>query len=125
MRRHLSRIALPLVALAAVLLTVGCGDTMDLMRLSAELDHEYGQAHVKLAGGTHLIVTLEGAPAGPPNEKQSARGVAEYVRDHHPGYRTLEDVTVVYRTHRRYGPVGLTRSGRHTFTRAELGEPRG
>jgi hypothetical protein len=50
--------------------------------------------------------------------------VAEYVRDHYPGYRRLDEVRVVFETHRQYGPVGLTRGGgTYTFTRAELGDP--
>jgi len=125
MRRRISRLAVPLFALIAVLLATGCRDIADLMRLSAGLNKDFGQTKVNLTNGTHLSVTLTNpSPAAVSNEQQTARRVAEYVRDHYPKYGALEDVTVVLETHRQYGPVGYTRgTGSYTFARADLKSP--
>jgi hypothetical protein len=122
MSRRLHRLAIPLVALVAALSITACGDLGDMLRLSAGLRKDFGQAKVGISNGSHLTVTLQRAPA---DEEQTARRAAEYVRDHYRKYGRLDDVSVVFETHRQNGPVGYTRgNGGYTFTRAELGAPR-
>jgi hypothetical protein len=126
MRHRISRLAVPLFALTAVLLAAGCGDFTDLVQLSSGLKKDFGQASVNLTNGSHLTVTFTNPPpAAASSEAQTARRVAEYVRDHYRKYGALEDVTVAFETHRQYGPVGYTRgNGSYTFTRADLGASR-
>lgn len=124
MRHRIVRLAIPLFALAAVLLAAGCGDIADLMRLSSGLTKEFGPASLNQTDDGHLTVSLTNSPPAA-DEEQTARRVAEYVRDHYRSYGTLVDVTVDFQTHRQVGPVGYTRAnGSYTFTRADLGTSR-
>jgi hypothetical protein len=125
MRNRIFRLALPLLAIATLILGAGCGDLKDMLRLSSGISHDFGQNSVNLSNGHLLTVTLKNSrAAGHPDEAQTARRVAEYVRDHYPGFGRLQYVVVAFQQNRQYGPVGYTAGqGSYTFSPGQLGEP--
>ena len=116
---------IPLLALVLLLFPGACADMADLMRLDVGLAKEFGQANVNLTN-THLTVTFPNSRfAGRPDEAETARKAAEYVRDHYPKYRSLDGITIAFQSHHQYGPVGYTSSqGSYDFTQGDLGPPR-
>jgi hypothetical protein len=119
------RRALPFVAIAALVLVAACGGLVDLMRLSSGINHNFGLNSVNLSNGHLLTVTMKNSPAaGRPDEARTARRVAEYVRDHYPGFGRLQYVVVAFEQTRQTGPVGYTAGpGSYTFSPGQLGEP--
>jgi hypothetical protein len=125
MRNRISRRAFPLIAIAGLMLTTACGGLVDLMRLSSGINHDFGQNSVNLSNGHLLTVTMKNSTAaGRPDEARTARRVAEYVRDHYPGFERLQYVVVAFEQTRQTGPVGYTAGqGSYTFSPGQLGEP--
>lgn len=81
--------------------------------------------YLNLVNDEVLIVTFRDTPfnGGTPEERsRTARRAAEYVRDHYPSYDALEEVRVVYASHRQVGLVQVRQSDAPLrFTRSELG----
>lgn len=96
--------------------------------VSEALSRDYGSCSTSSADPGHLTVTCRDSPfAARPNaeRKKTARKIAEYVRDHHPKYKGVEDVTVAVLDKKEPEPVLDVRNltNTYTFTAAELGPP--
>jgi len=119
MRHRTNRISRVFVGVAAVVVLHGCND------VSSGLS-DYGQC---ITGGEdrHLTVRCLNSPFAERPEVEranTARKVAEYVRDHDPKYKGLQDVTVVLLGKKESVAGGTTHPrASYTFTPAELGKP--
>jgi hypothetical protein len=109
-----------LLALASIAVAAGCDDVF------RGLSRDYGQC---ITGGEerHLSVTCLNSPFAerPAAERaNTARKVAEYVRDHDPKYKAAEDVTVRFLS-KKESAKGDAKHARatYTFRAAELGTP--
>jgi hypothetical protein len=107
----------------AALLLAACGDDAGV---SEALSRDYCDCSTSSAEPAHLTVTCRNSPfaARPDAERaKTARKIAEYVRDHHPKYKGVEDVTVAVLDKKEPEPVLDVRNlgSTYTFTAAELG----
>lgn len=121
---------LPLLLAALAVGLAGCQDFVDLTRLSAALNKEFNSTdmEVHLNDRTHLAIVVEDSPLGRQEEskrKETARKLAEFVRDRYAKYGVLEDVSVVFATSDASLATGYREEAAYMFTPAELGRPGG
>lgn len=125
MTPSLRRIWLPLLVLALVVPACRKDDG----GFSEALNDRYGPAFVgsTTADATTLEVTFLASPfaeRADAERRAAARKVAEYVRDHYPGYKALDKVIIAFPTKKELSADKLSHiAGRYTFTRAELEAP--
>jgi len=121
---------LPLLLAGLAIGLAACQDFMDLTSLSAALNKEFNETRmeVHLNDRTHLAIVVEDSPLGrqvDSKRKETARKLAEFVRDHYAKYDVLEDVSVVFATSDASLATGYREEAAYTFTPAELGRPGG
>ena len=114
----------------ALFCTGGCEDVQRIMDFQQRLASEFNTAgvSVNVTNGIHLSVTFydDSASAVRPtlDRGRLARRVADYVRDHYPGYSDVQTVSVLFATRKISGPLTVTETtGDYTFTRSELDTP--
>jgi hypothetical protein len=121
--RTLSRA--PLVFVAALLLILAA--CVDDAGVSEALSRNYGQCLTGSPGERHLTVTCRSSPFAERPEAErvnTARKVAEYVRDHHPKYKGADSVTVVFLSKKETATEEVKHpQASYTFTAAELDPP--
>jgi hypothetical protein len=120
MRHRPNPISRTVAAIAAIAVLHGCNGA------SSGLS-DYGQC-ILGGAGRHLTVHCLSSPFADRAEAErtnTARKVAEYVRDHDPKYKGAEDVTVVLLGKKESAAAeGAKHPGAtYTFTHAELGSP--
>ena len=123
------RVRLSVVCVSTALMVLSACVAADDRGVSEALSRDYGSCRTSSAEPGHLTVTCRDSPfaARPDAErKKTARKIAEYVRDHHPKYKGVEDVSVAVLDKKEPEPVLDVRNlGKtYTFTAADLGEPR-
>jgi hypothetical protein len=113
--------------LPALAVLAGCADLQDLRTLASDIGRDFGTANVNIGlnNRVNLTVTFTDLnPAVVPDTAHPAfaRRVAEYVRDHYPGYGRLHTVRVAFADQMGAGPVRVTRgTATYEFTPAQLG----
>lgn len=115
------------LAIAAILVTAGCADIRDMMKLSTAMrEHYHMPASINLNNGSHLAITFQNVPVeslklDSAGVEGFARGVATFAKDHYPRAAQLEDVTVGFATVSSTGPLTLTRTDPpHRYRMSEL-----
>lgn len=108
----------------------GCGQLGDILALRRGLVHEFGTDAISVNVDTRAVLTVlftnaDTATLVGPDPVAFGRRVAEYVRDHYRGYRSLDRVKVGFGQSRRTGGVTMSSTRViYSFTTAQLGAPR-
>ncbi len=124
------RFARLLLLAVLALPALACSDLGELMSLQQELTHEFntGAVNVNTNNAVHLTVIFSNSPAAelPDSDRAAfARRVAEYVRDHYPGYERLQTIRIGFAKVSGAGAVKFTSSrAPYRFTPRDLGPPR-
>ncbi|HYJ79296.1 MAG TPA: hypothetical protein VEW03_06835 [Longimicrobiaceae bacterium] len=129
--RNRNRVRLvPLLLLGIGLATASCRDLAQLVVLSAGIGREFHVTGISSnLSGSHLTIVFENSrfAADPePVRAATAREVAEYVRDHYPGYPELQQVTIQFGSGGSSGGFSSSLQAEgYTFTPADLGPAAG
>jgi hypothetical protein len=123
-----AHIRLILMAFALALTLAACRDE-GRSQLENELGERYGMVIVGASDSlaNDLVVMFPSSPFADRTDAErrgTARKVADYVRDHYPGYKGIDKVTVAFLTPKETVAETLKHVGAsYTFTRAQLGPP--
>ncbi|HEU5170612.1 MAG TPA: hypothetical protein VFU46_08735 [Gemmatimonadales bacterium] len=126
----LHRLVSLLLVAALATASAACEGMKGLLALQQGLAAEFDTraVAVNVVNGTSLIVTFTNSRLGELETTEQAaacRRVAEYVRDHYPGYDRLDVISVAFADQRRVGPVSMTKSRMPCSLRtSDLGRPR-
>lgn len=128
-----ARLVKPGITLLLALSLAGCHFFAQLFALEKGMGARYHATPTSInvnSGTQGTVMTVlfgDSAHVNLPDSDRAvfARDVAEYVRDHYPGYPTLTSVTVGFASTQDYGVVHVTRNqAPYSFTRDELGPAR-
>lgn len=122
-----------LLVAGLVLIAAACGDLGEVLVLSRDIKREFAASDVSvnLQDGRSVEVSVwrdtppPTAGAVAPESDALARRVAEYVRDHYPGYDRLAEVRVELKSRRGAAVNSYAVSdGIYVFARRDLGPAR-